>query len=203
MDAITLSQNDKAVKGEINLAGWSFGPGEITPSELLVLTALAAFSDKKGECWPKTSTIARMAHLEVRAVQWNLAKLREKKIIEVLKDKHKRGPNFYRILRERRAKAKKLKAIKKILLLDADLKRSDILVLLYFLDLSITIGKNYYPVRQCKITSGTGLSGETVGSSINYLTMAMLIDFEFKKKGLPFIYVAAGKFKEIVDAALS
>ncbi len=203
MDTITLSQNDKAVKGEINLAGWSFKPGEVTPSELLVLTAIGAFANAKGECWPKVSTIARMAHLEVRAVQYNLANLCKKKIIAVLKDKHKRGPNFYRILWDRCAKAKKLKAIKKILLVDADLKRSDILVLLYFLDLSLTTGNNYYPVRQCKITAGTGLSGETVGSSINYLTMAMLIDFEFKKKGLPFIYVAAGKFKEIVDAALS
>ena len=203
MSESILSPTEPNVNGGIRLAGWAFRQGEITPTEILVLTALAAFSDKKGECWPKVSTIASMAHLEVRAVQLNLAKLREKKIIEVLKDKHKRGPNFYRILRERHAKAKKLKAIKKILLLDADLKRSDILVLLYFLDLSITIGKNYYPVRQCKITSGTWLSCETVEYSIDRLLSSRLIYIEFEKKGLSYIYVAIGKFKEIVDDALS
>ncbi len=203
MDELNITPDETTVKGGIRLAGWSFRAGEITPSELLVLTAIGAFVNGKNECWPKVSTIATMAHLEVRAVQYNLKNLCRKKIIEVLKKKNERGPNFYRILWGRSARAKKLKAIKKILSADASLSRSEILVLLYFLDLSLTTGNNYYPVRQYKITAGTGLSSETVGISIIRLVTAMLIDFEFKKKGLPFIYVAAGKFKEIVDDALS
>ena len=81
MDELNIAPGETTVKsGGIRLAGWSFRPGEITPSELLVLTALAAFSDKRGECWPSLSTISRLARIKERSVLQNIKNMEAKKI---------------------------------------------------------------------------------------------------------------------------
>ena len=174
MDDPIIAPGESTVNGlgGIRLAGWSFRAGEITPSELLVLTAIAAFSDKKGECWPSVSTISRLAKTKERAVRYTIKRLCEKKMLEVeernepsKKTKEtKQTSNLYRILVRRQIPGVKnyLPVIKAYLGINA--KKSEILVLLALYDFRV-IDNNVQP-SQRELARRTGLTRETVNLAV-------------------------------------
>ena len=213
MDELNIAPGETTVKsGGIRLAGWSFRPGEITPSELLVLTALAAFSDKRGECWPSLSTISRLARIKERSVLQNIKNMEEKKILKSAVRNAKSGAKIsyqYKILVPRHATAMWLKAIKKLLQIDNEgIEKRDMLVLLFFLDMFLSTGNRSLRVRQQKISDATGLSLKTVNQSILDLIYRFKLiwpDYGDKSEkpgsplGTAIVYFSRDKFCEFIE----
>ena len=219
MSESILSASEPNVKGGIRLAGWSFKPGEITPSELLVLTAIGAFVNGKNECWPSVSTLARMSKVSRRSVQYGIRKLAEKKIIKVSEQESKTGnrSNRYKILVPRKAEWQKLKVIKLLLGIE-NISRTEVLVLLAMVD-HIFFGRysnNFHFRREFTISQGeiaekTGILRDRVNLAVASLArknrlslpevgndewVALKVDKE-SEKGKKLIYQLDGSEKAI------
>lgn len=210
MSESILSASEPNVKGGIRLAGWKFEQGEITPSELLVLTAIGAFANGKGECWPSLATISRMTRIKERSVLQNIKNLEEKKILKSAVRNAKSGAKIsrqYKILVARHASAMRLKAIKKLLQIDNDgIKKSDMLVLLFFLDIFLSTGNRSLRVRQQKISDATGLSLKSVNQSIQDLIHRFKLIWHKVppedcplQPGVAIVYFSRDKFCEIIE----
>lgn len=65
---------------------------------LLILLALADFSNDNGESWPAMTTIARKARMSKRNAQLTIAKLVEAGELSIERNTGKRGTNTYKIL---------------------------------------------------------------------------------------------------------
>jgi DNA-binding transcriptional ArsR family regulator len=77
-------------------AVWEDAP--VSEGTLLVLLALADFANEKGICWPSVGSLAKMARLERRQVQYVLRKLEEKGLIAKEKMTGRYEPNIYKVL---------------------------------------------------------------------------------------------------------
>lgn len=220
MSESILSASEPNVKGGIRLAGWSFKPGEITPSELLVLTAIGAFVNGKNECWPSVSTLARMSKVSRRSVQYCIRELARKKIIKVTEqESSKTGnkSNLYKITVPRNAEWQKLKVIKLILGIE-NISRTEALVLIAMID-HIFFGRysnNFHFRREFTISQGeiaekTGILRDRVNLAVasllkkNRLSLpevgndewvALRVD-EKSEKGKKLIYQLVGSEKAI------
>ena len=220
MSELILAQDEKEVNSDgIRFAGWSFKPGEISPSELLVLTAIGAFVNGKNECWPSVSTLARMSKVSRRSVQYGIRKLAEKKIIKVSEQESKTGnrSNRYKILVPRKAEWQKLKVIKLLLGIE-NISRTEVLVLLAMVD-HIFFGRysnNFAFQRKFTISQGdvagkTGLLRDRVNLAVASLArknrlslpevgndewVALKVDKE-SEKGKKLIYQLVGSEKAI------
>ena len=65
---------------------------------LLVLLALADYTNKEGIAWPSVSTLAKKVHMSKRNVQRWLRELQKAGELEIHKNPNRRGSNIYRIL---------------------------------------------------------------------------------------------------------
>ncbi len=75
---------------------WEYGPDD--KHELLVLLALADYSNDKGESWPSVASIARKSRLSVRGVQTVCTRLIASKWLRIDMRKGRSGSNRYFIL---------------------------------------------------------------------------------------------------------
>jgi hypothetical protein len=71
---------------------------DFSPSELLILLALADWANDDGYCWPAVPTLARKARMKDRNAQWVLKKVAGEGFIEVLPNQGPKGANMYRVL---------------------------------------------------------------------------------------------------------
>ena len=74
---------------------WETGPSD--RSELLVMLALADFSNDTGECWPSMKSIAAKARMTERGAQKILARLEAAGRVSITKGGGRHGCNIYRI----------------------------------------------------------------------------------------------------------
>ena len=74
---------------------WETGPSD--KGEMLVLLALADFSNDDGECWPAVGTLARKARLSERGVQKILARLAEADWLEIEPGNGRKNTHLYRL----------------------------------------------------------------------------------------------------------
>ncbi len=220
MSELILAQDEKEVNSDgIRFAGWSFKPGEITPSELLVLTAIGAFVNGKNECWPSVPTLAKMSKVSKRAAQYCIRELAKKKIIKVTEqESSKTGnkSNLYKITVPRNAEWQKLKVIKLILGIE-NISRTEVLVLLAMVDhiFSGRYSNNFAFARKFTISQGdvagkTGLLRDRVNLAVSSLSrknlslpevgndewVALKVDKE-SEKGKKLIYQLVGSEKAI------
>ena len=220
MSEINIAPPEENVNSEgIRFAGWKFEQGEITPSELLVLTAIGAFVNGKNECWPSVLTLAKMSKVSKRSVQYGIRELARKKIIKVSEQESKVGnrSNRYKILVHREREWEKLKAIK--LLLGAEnISRTEALVLIAMFD-HIFFGRysnNFafqrkFTISQGQIAEKTGLLRDRVNLAVASLVqknrlslpevgndewVALRVD-EKSEKGKKLIYQLDGSEKAL------
>jgi hypothetical protein len=65
---------------------------------LLVLLALADYTNKEGIAWPAVPTLARKVRMSIRNVQRHLHTLENAGELEIRRNQGRRGSNIYRIL---------------------------------------------------------------------------------------------------------
>ncbi len=71
---------------------------DFSPSELLVLLALADWANDDGFCWPAVPTLARKARMKDRNAQLILKKLEGEGFIEILPHQGPKGANMYHVV---------------------------------------------------------------------------------------------------------